>query len=54
MAQPNSQTTRELAKLEDNVANIKINNSHITCSKSENASQTSNQTEGGLLLPVQV
>ena len=37
MAQPNSQTTRELAKLGANFASIDISNSHIAHSKLKNA-----------------
>ena len=43
MAQPNSQTKRELAKLGADFASININNSHITHSKSKNASQAPDQ-----------
>ena len=49
MAQPNSKT-RELEMLVADFASININNSHVTQSKSENASQTPEQTEGSFLL----
>ena len=51
LAEPNSQT-REREKLGVNFANI--NNSHVTHSKSKDASQTPGQAEGSLSLPVWV
>ena len=53
MALPDSQTTRELARLGADFAMINISNSHITCSKLRNESQIHGKTERSLLLPVQ-
>ena len=52
MAQLNLQTTRKLAKLGAYFASVNIDNTCITHSKLKNASQTLEQTEGSLLLPV--
>ena len=54
MAQLNSLTTRELAKLGADFASVNITNSHVTCSKCRNASQTPDQTEWSWLLPLQI
>ena len=52
MTQPNALTTRELAKLGADFASGNINNTHLTHSKLKNVSQTPDQTERNLFLPV--
>ena len=52
MALPNSQTTRGLARLGADCANIDISNSHVTSSKLRSESQIPDKVEEILLLPM--
>ena len=54
MALPNSQTSREMARLGSDFASIDISNSHITHSKSMSESQLPDKKEKSSLLPMQI